>query len=521
MWGNPTAGADLDAAFRGMTDVIPGMYSTNAGARPWTATTRLQPDADGISRCDGGGTRLKGSPVSTSAITRTEAGWEASLPRRIVYRTLLGLSTLAAALFGGRLLIAGWFSTLDGGSHRFHDLSWGVLEGAVILVGLVASLWRPARRPIAFQQVGIGLAALLVTMLLIRETDAATFVVMAIIAVAGLLHPSRTLLTRLGPVDAPALLVAALAGAPLVWYALGQAALHRAGPADDPHVAMAHYAGTTAAALAVTGLAFLAASRQPGRRLVVASTAAGLGVLGLGSVLWPDIPSSFGTLGGAAALAGAIAVLAAGLRPGVAETGPHPRQHARAAALVLALGVVGSACGTAAGDAAGSNGPSAETGTDGRATAPTGDVIEVTGVDYAFEDVPETVVTGTSLAFRNASDQEVHEMIVLRVDNDETRSLEELLAMPEAEAEQITQYVGMQVALPGEDGLDPEDPSATAGVTLDAPGRYMLLCFIPEGAEVDAYREAMQSEATGPPPVEGGPPHAAIGMATEITVTDQ
>ena len=449
----------------------------------------------------------------STTITNADAGWESSLPRRIAYRTLLGLSALAAALFGGRLLIAGWFATLDGGSHRFHDLSWGVLEGAVILVGLVVSLWRPARRPIAFQQVGVGVAALLVTMLLIRETDVATFVVMGLIVVAGLLHPARRLLARVNPVDAPALLVAALVAAPLVWYAIGEAALHRAGPTDDPHVAMAHYAGTTAAALAVAGLAFLAASRQPGRRLVVVSAATGLAVLGIASLIWPDIASSFGVLGGVAALAGAAAVLAAGLRPGTASSAERrPRRQTVTAALVVALGLLGAGCGTADDDTA-----AADVATPADSA---GDAVEVTGVDYEFEDVPEDVAAGTSLTFRNASDLEVHEMVVLRINDDEPRSLEELLEVPEDEAEQATQFVGMQVALPGEDGFDPETPDATGGVTLDQPGRYALLCFIPEGAEVEAYREAMQGDATGPPAADGGPPHFALGMASEVTVTD-
>ncbi|CAN5258233.1 hypothetical protein BH20ACT8_BH20ACT8_07240 [soil metagenome] len=67
--------------------------------------------------------------------------------RRFAYRFLTAVPALLVALFGGRLLIAGWFATTDGGSHRLHDLSWGVLEGVVILVGLVASLWRPRRWP--------------------------------------------------------------------------------------------------------------------------------------------------------------------------------------------------------------------------------------------------------------------------------------------------------------------------------------------------------------------------------------
>jgi plastocyanin len=177
---------------------------------------------------------------------------------------------------------------------------------------------------------------------------------------------------------------------------------------------------------------------------------------------------------------------------------------------MLVVGLLGAACG--------GNAEPADDADDADAAA--GATVEVLAVDYAFDDVPAAVEPGTSLAFTNTSDVEVHEMVVLRVDDDETRSLEELLELSDDEAEQLTEYVGMRVALPGEDGLDPENPDASDGVTLDKPGRYVLLCFIPEGAEVQPYRDAIEGDSGGPPQVDGGPPHAAIGMASEVTVTE-
>jgi plastocyanin len=173
---------------------------------------------------------------------------------------------------------------------------------------------------------------------------------------------------------------------------------------------------------------------------------------------------------------------------------------------MLVVGLLGAACGGNAEPAANAADHAAD------ADHAAGATVEVLGVDYAFDDVPAAVEPGTSLTFTNTSDVEVHEMVVLRVDDDETRSLEELLELPDDEAEQVTEYVGMRVALPGEDGLD--------GVTLDEPGRYLLLCFIPQGAEVQPYRDAIEGDSDGPPQVDGGPPHAAIGMASEVTVTE-
>lgn len=235
--------------------------------------------------------------------------------RRFAYRFLTAVPALLVALFGGRLLIAGWFATADGGSHRLHDLSWGVLEGVVILVGLVASLWRPRRWPAAYQQVGVGLAALLLTMGLVREGDPATLVVGGVIVIAALLHPAREQLSRFGPWDRRSLIVALVTAPPLLAYAVGQAALQRGGVSSDPHVEMAHYAGTAAVALALTGMVALSASHRPGQRIVAASTVVGLAVLGVASLLWPALPSSFGAIGGGVALAAAAGVAATAFRP--------------------------------------------------------------------------------------------------------------------------------------------------------------------------------------------------------------
>lgn len=429
-----------------------------------------------------------------------------SRPRRIGYRVLLGLPALAIALTGGQQLVSGWVSTLDGGSHRFHNLAWGALEVVVILTGLLVSLWRPTKRPGAYLQVLVGLGALLATMALILEVDVATIVVAAIIAIAGRLHPARDRLFTIGRWDGSGLVVGAVTAAPLVWYALEQAALHRGGSATDPHVEMAHYAGATAVALALAGLAVLSAAERPSRRVAAGSTAVGLAILGVASLLWPGIASSFGVAGGVAALAGAAAVAWTALRPAAGSRG-RPGSRAVASVMVVALGLL-TACSDSDGATPDTAAPD---DTDGSA-------VQVTGTDYAF-DAPAEVAAGTSLTFTNDSDAEVHEMLVLRVDDDETRPLEELMGLPDAEAQEVTEFRGMLLALPGEAGIDPEAPDAGGSVTLDEPGRYLLLCFIPEGADPGAYEAALAGEGDGPPDVEGGSPHAALGMVHELTVS--
>ena len=147
-------------------------------------------------------------------------------------------------------------------------------------------------------------------------------------------------------------------------------------------------------------------------------------------------------------------------------------------------------------------------------TAAEGETVEITGVDYAFEGVPETAEVGTELTFTNASEVEAHEMLMFQLPEGETRTVEELLALPETEAQEIVgPPIGVAVALPGEDGEVVEGELVAAEA-----GRYVLLCFIPTGADPEAIAEAMQNPTGEAPQVEGGPPHAAQGMYAEFTV---
>lgn len=161
----------------------------------------------------------------------------------------------------------------------------------------------------------------------------------------------------------------------------------------------------------------------------------------------------------------------------------------------------------------------ADTGTESATGDPTGggDVVEITAVDYAFEDVPETVPVGTELTLVNESDDEVHEMVVMRVDDDQTMALDDILAEvaaePDAPPPDWVTFTGISIAMTGEAGFEPEGP-----VVLDEPGRYLLMCFIPTGADPDAYREAVESGATEAPDVGGGAPHVVEGMAAELVV---
>jgi len=121
------------------------------------------------------------------------------------------------------------------------------------------------------------------------------------------------------------------------------------------------------------------------------------------------------------------------------------------------------------------------------------ETVDVTGVDYAFDGVPETIEAGTvAFDFTNATEaDEEHEMIILKKADGVTLSFEDILALPEEEAMEKGQFVGAAFAPPGEKGLALADLE---------PGSYAMVCFIPVGGG------------------EEGPPHFTQGMLQEFSV---
>ncbi|HEX2419965.1 MAG TPA: hypothetical protein VHL55_00060 [Acidimicrobiia bacterium] len=150
---------------------------------------------------------------------------------------------------------------------------------------------------------------------------------------------------------------------------------------------------------------------------------------------------------------------------------------------------------------------------------PVGGTIEVTGREYEFEGVPELVAPGAEFTFTNGG-EEVHEMIIIQVVEGETRTLEEILELPEEESDAlIAQFMGVLIDTPSGETFNPEGESTSISVT--EPGRYAVVCFFPQGLDVETFESAMadaDTNAEGPPPLPEGTPHALLGMAAEFTV---
>jgi hypothetical protein len=143
-----------------------------------------------------------------------------------------------------------------------------------------------------------------------------------------------------------------------------------------------------------------------------------------------------------------------------------------------------------------------------------GGATEVVAVDYHFDGLPESIEAGTTLTMRNESAQEVHEFVAFAIPPEETRSVDELVALPEEE---------LFASIPGEPALvlvapPGEDATAIFGDGTLAPGRYLVACAIPTGADPDEFMRQAQ-ESDGPPDVPGGPPHFTAGMYAELNVS--
>jgi hypothetical protein len=129
-------------------------------------------------------------------------------------------------------------------------------------------------------------------------------------------------------------------------------------------------------------------------------------------------------------------------------------------------------------------------------------VIDVTTTDHAFAGLPADAPGGKALIRIENDGAEYHQLLVQRVIINETRSVDEILAMPEDEGGRLLDFLGGAIAPPG--------MSSWTVVELTPGRRYAVMCFIPTGSTSEA---AMQS------PQPGSAPHSEEGMFAEVRVS--
>jgi hypothetical protein len=236
-----------------------------------------------------------------------------SVLARRTFTVIAGLLSLMMLMFGGQLLVSGWFSSMDGGIHRFHEIAWGVIEGIVLFTALAVQIRRSQRKVGHIQQVLAGAIALIAVMILARSFDPFTGIFILLVVVLLLLHPARSDGFRMArPVDGKLTTMALVAAVPLWAYAFNEISRHLNAPTGDPHADLAHYAGTAAVAIAIPLVGLVASFRTPGSRLSLWCAGLGAITLGTAGIVFPDQASSIGIVWGAAAVAWGIIFSAVG-----------------------------------------------------------------------------------------------------------------------------------------------------------------------------------------------------------------
>ena len=129
-------------------------------------------------------------------------------------------------------------------------------------------------------------------------------------------------------------------------------------------------------------------------------------------------------------------------------------------------------------------------------------VIDVTATDYAYDGIPADAEAGKTLLRITNDGTEYHEVVLQRVHAGETRSVEEILALPEQEGGDLLDYQGNAFAPPGLGNWTVVNLSA---------GRHAAMCYVPTGATPEAFQSGQVDDTA--------PPHTMKGMTAEMQVS--
>lgn len=126
--------------------------------------------------------------------------------------------------------------------------------------------------------------------------------------------------------------------------------------------------------------------------------------------------------------------------------------------------------------------------------------VEVTGVDYGFEGIPEKLEAGqTSIKFTNSAKDEEHEMALLKINPGADVTATELAAAIKKDPDAAEQKYGKDITFVADVSAKPGKTNYTS-TNLDV-GEYVAACFIPQGG------------------MDGHEAHAQLGMVDSFTVS--
>jgi hypothetical protein len=244
------------------------------------------------------------------------------------------LVTIAAAAFNGAMVslmvleidLPGPFSQMthfQEPGHRVHDLTFGFIFLPAV-VGILAQFRRPSKNVANQVMALIPSVGLLLTLVLANNTRVLQppwVIVGAAALIAMSLHPAGRGFFRsfsFSRVNWVMLALVIIAAFPLLVSASTNIGLQAT--ITDDHAAAGHYGFMAAFGFSVIGIGLLASLRPDGWRLTAWVGGLLAALLGLTSLVYPDITSSLPTMWAIAALAWGVGFITA------AEFSKEPRQ---------------------------------------------------------------------------------------------------------------------------------------------------------------------------------------------------
>lgn len=128
--------------------------------------------------------------------------------------------------------------------------------------------------------------------------------------------------------------------------------------------------------------------------------------------------------------------------------------------------------------------------------------LDVTGIEYEFQGLPETLPAGPVAVKFTDTGAELHELVVIRLKGKE--SVRKFLGLPEKEQRQKGELIGATEA--------EQNQTSYTIIDFSKPGRYAVACFFPRGSTSEEAAEEAEHEHGG------GRPHWRDGMRAQIRV---
>jgi len=142
-------------------------------------------------------------------------------------------------------------------------------------------------------------------------------------------------------------------------------------------------------------------------------------------------------------------------------------------------------------------------------------MVQIEAFDYGYTGFEGDIVAGDALEFFNGSDTEFHNLVVIRLDDEDTRTIADIVAIAPEDID-----AGLVVAVVGNLDAVPGQKAPNGRIRLQVAGRYIALDMIPQGADPLTVRSAIDTFA---PPylVPGGPLGYHHGMIVEFFVIEK